>query len=133
MPVPGPAHRRVSRPVFSLLLSLAALLSAAGCGRQEAPAPMAVEAVPQTLQGAFDKSGGAAKAAADQALEAMKNDQQAVALDVLEKLAMQAELTAEQREAAARSAIAVRQQILEAAAKGDAAAKEFLEQQRARK
>lgn len=125
----------ISSRVRSLLLTLplATLLSGTGCGRQEAPTPMAAEQVPQTLQGAFDKTGGAAKAAADQALEAMKNDQQAVALDVLEKLAMQAELTPEQREAAARSAIAVRQKILEDAQKGDAAAKEFLEQQRARK
>lgn len=120
-------------PKFLPSVAFAALLAGAGCGRKEAPAPMAVEQVPQTLQGAFDKAGGQAKAAADEAMEAMKNDQQAVALDVLEKLAMQAELSAEQREAAARSALAVRQKILDDAANGNAAAKEFLEQQRARK
>lgn len=120
-------------PVVLLVVPLAVGLLSTGCGRQEPPPPMAVEEVPKTLQGAFDKAGGDTKAAADQAMEAMKNDQQAVALDVLEKLAMQAELSPEQREAAARSALAVRQKILEAAEKGDAAAKEFLEQQRARK
>ncbi len=121
----------VSRRWVTLSLALAAL--AVGCHRNEPPAPIASDQIPQALQTAFQQAGAPQKAEADAAAAALKNDEQGQALEALERLSRQPGLTPEQREAATRSAISVRQKIIAAAAAGDRAAKEFLEQQAASK
>jgi hypothetical protein len=105
----------------------------AGCKDKEAPPPMPVAEVPQTINNAFDQASPEAKAAAAEALKSVQNDEQGAAIEALEALARQTAITPEQREAAARAAIAVRAKILEDAAKGNAAAQAYLDEQRARK
>lgn len=118
------------------LLAAATLAAAAtftGCKEQEPPPPPAISDVPKNLDGAFATANPESRAAVKSAMDALKNDEQANAIEALEALTKRSDLTPEQRQAAAVSALAVRQQIMEAANKGDEAAKAFLEQQRARK
>ena len=117
-------------------LSVIAVLSAAmfcGCGEKPAPEPISAAEVPKTLDNAFNSASPEARAAAKAAAEALQKDEQSMALEALEALARKTDLTPEQREAAAKAAISVRAGIVDAAAKGDAAAQAFLEEQRARK
>ncbi len=116
-------------------LAAAALCAAAfcGCGEKPAPEPISAAEVPKTLDTAFNGAPPEARAAAKAAAEALQKDEQSMALDALEALARKTDLTPEQREAAAKAAVSVRAGIVDAAAKGDAAAQAYLEEQRARK
>ncbi len=104
-----------------------------GCGDKPAPEPIATTEVPKTLDSAFNSASAETKAAAAAAKEALQKDEQSLALEALEALARKSDLTPEQREAAGKAALSVRAGILDAANKGDAAAKAYLEEQRARK
>jgi len=118
---------------ISTLLLLAALAILPGCGDKAPPEPIAVNEVPGTVSSAFNTASPEARAAAKEAVEALQKDEQSMALDALEALARKSDLTPEQREAATKAAVSVRAGIVEAAAKGDAAAQAFLEAQRSRK
>jgi hypothetical protein len=120
---------------FRHLSTVAALCAAVfcGCGEKPAPEPISAAEVPKTLDNAFNSASPEARAAAKAAAEALQKDEQSMALEALEALARKTDLTPEQREAAAKAAISVRAGIVDAAAKGDAAAQAYLEEQRARK
>jgi predicted small lipoprotein YifL len=124
-PVPHRALR------LALALSLATAL--AGCGDKAPPEPMPAAEVPKALNDAFGKASAEDQSLAKAAQQAVQKDEQAVALELLQALANKADLTPEQREIAARSALSVRSKLLDAANKGDKAAQDYLEQQRARK
>lgn len=125
-------HPMVRPPVVTLTLLCAALLLP-GCGDKPAPEPISAAEVPKTLDTAFSGASAEAKAAAKAATEALQKDEQSMALEALEALSRKTDLTPEQRDAAAKAALSVRAGILDAANKGDAAAKAYLDEQRARK
>lgn len=122
-------------PRLSTLLpaTLVAACLLTGCGDKPAPEPISTAEVPKTLDSAFNSASPEAKAAAAAAREALQKDEQSLALEALEALSRKSDLTPEQRDAAGKAALSVRAGILDAANKGDAAAKAFLEEQRARK
>jgi len=123
------------RPPSLVPVALASALALAlvGCGDKAPPEAMPAAEVPKVLDNAFGKASAEDKALAMAAQQAIQKDEQTVALEMLEALSRKAELTPEQREAAARSALSVRSKLLDAASKGDQAAKDYLEEQRARK
>ena len=123
------------RPARRLALALALSLASArvGCGDKAPPEPMPAAEVPKALNDAFGKASAEDQALAKAAQQAVQKDEQTVALELLEALSRKAELTPEQREIAARSALSVRSKLLDAANKGDKAAQDYLEEQRARK
>jgi hypothetical protein len=121
---------RLSSAFAATLLS-ALLLT--GCGDKPAPEPISTAEVPKTLDAAFNSASAETKAAAAAAKDALQKDEQSLALEALEALARKSDLTPEQRDAAGKAALSVRAGILDAANKGDAAAKAFIEEQRARK
>jgi hypothetical protein len=116
---------------FAATLVSALLLT--GCGDKPAPEPISTAEVPKTLDAAFKSASAETKAAAAAAKDALQKDEQSLALEALEALARKSDLTPEQRDAAGKAALSVRAGILDAANKGDAAAKAFIEEQRARK
>ncbi|MEI6340686.1 MAG: hypothetical protein WCR07_01920 [Verrucomicrobiota bacterium] len=118
-------------PSPALVVVLALVL--VGCGDPAPPKTMPAAEVPKALNDAFAKGSTEDKALASAAQQAIQKDEQTVALELLEALARKAELTPEQREIAARSALSVRSKLLDAASKGDKSAQDYLEQQRARK
>lgn len=121
------------RPQAIALTLLCAALLLPGCGDKPAPEPISAAEVPKTLDTAFSGASAEAKAAAKAASDALQKDEQSMALEALEALSRKTDLTPEQREAAAKAALSVRAGILDAANKGDAAAKAYLDEQRARK
>jgi hypothetical protein len=104
-----------------------------GCSEPPPPAPIPAAEIPKTLEGAFSKASPEMRGVMTEATKALEGGEQSVALENLEALSRQPDLTPEQREAASRAALTVRGSILEAAKKGDAGAQAYLEQQRARK
>ena len=125
-----PSVRRVG---FSAVCGLALVTGISGCGEPPPPTPIPAAEIPKTLDSTFSSASPAMKEAMGSAKRALEGGEQSVALESLEELSRQPELTPEQRDAAARAALTVRGSILEAASKGDEAAKAYLEQQRARK
>lgn len=123
----------MARTQFLFLPLVCASLLLVGCGEKPAPEPIATTEVPKTLDTAFSGASAEAKAAAKAATEALQKDEQSMALEALEALSRKTDLTPEQRDAAAKAALSVRAGILDAANKGDAAAKAYLDEQRARK
>ncbi len=112
---------------------MALLMGTSGCGEPPPPTPIPAAEIPKTLESTFSSASPAMKEAMGTATRALEGGDQSVALESLEELSRQPDLTPEQRDAAARAALTVRGSILEAASKGDEAAKAYLEQQRARK
>ncbi|MBM3903433.1 MAG: hypothetical protein FJ379_15305 [Verrucomicrobia bacterium] len=118
---------------FSVACGLALWMGTSGCGEPPPPTPIPAAEIPKTLENTFSSASPAMKEAMGTAARALEGGDQSVALESLEELSRQPDLTPEQRDAAARAALTVRGSILEAASKGDEAAKAYLEQQRARK
>ena len=118
---------------FSAACGLGLLMGTSGCGEPPPPTPIPTAEIPKTLESTFSSASPAMKEAMGTATRALEGGDQSVALESLEELSRQPDLTPEQRDAAARAALTVRGSILEAASKGDEAAKAYLEQQRARK
>jgi len=112
--------------------ALALVVAFAGC-RKDPPAPLPADQIPAALGAAFKGADAATRAEADAAAAAVRNDEQAQSMETLERLSRRPDLSPEQREATTRAAMGVRRKILDAAAAGDQAAKDFLQQQAARK
>lgn len=119
--------------VFSAICGFGLWIGMSGCGEPPPPTPIPAAEIPKTLETTFSSASPAMKEAMGTATRALEGGDQSVALESLEELSRQPDLTPEQRDAAARAALTVRGSILEAASKGDEAAKAYLEQQRARK
>ena len=127
-PVPSVLHLG-----FPTVCGLVLVMGISGCGDPPPPTPIPAAEIPKTLESSFASASPAMKEAMGSAKRALEGGEQSVALESLEELSRQPDLTPEQRDAAARAALTVRGGILEAARKGDEAAKAYLEQQRARK
>jgi len=119
--------------VQTLAVLVGASLLVSGCSEPPPPEPIPSAEIPKTLEGAFSKASPEMRGVMNDATKALEGGEQSVALENLEALSRQPELTPEQRDAASRAALTVRGSILEAAKKGDAGAQAYLEQQRARK
>jgi|LauGreDrversion4_2_1035121.scaffolds.fasta_scaffold345080_2 hypothetical protein len=104
-----------------------------GCGEPPPPEPIPTAEIPKTLEAAFSKASPEMRGVMADATKALEGGEQSVALENLEALSRQPDLTPEQRDAASRAALTVRGSILEAAKKGDPGAQSYLEEQRARK
>jgi hypothetical protein len=111
-----------------LLISVALLLTAAGCNRNAPPPPpVSIEQVPATVQNAFKDASPEVKSSAEQVATAVQTQDDAKALIQLQSLFGRPDLTPEQREAASRSMIALNARLRAAAAQGDRRAAEALE------
>jgi hypothetical protein len=131
--VPEPARRRDSRLALTLILTVLAA-AAAGCGSSSAPpAALSTQEVAPALESAFKDASAEAKSAATEAAAAVQQNDNPKALLEIQRLSARQDLTAEQREAAARSMLAIMEQLRQAAARGDGAAAAMLEVQRAHK
>jgi len=124
-----------SRLVAALLTLLTvALPLLAGCKKDAiAPAPIAVEQVPATLQQTFQQAPPEIRQSAAEVVTALKNSDDSKALLELNTLMSKPELTPAQRQAAASSMLGVHARLRAAADKGDKLAEEALEHYRATK
>lgn len=119
-------------PVLFAAVLLGVLPS--GCGR-DGPKPVEpakVEEVPKQIEEAFATAPAEARQAAKD-LSASIPTQPADAFFGLQALGYRPDLTQEQRTALAQAMLAAREKLAEAAANGNAAARDALEQQAARK
>jgi hypothetical protein len=115
--------------VCAVLIALAA-----GCGRKRAvPEGIPQQEVPSTIQSAFSEATPEVKAAADEVVRSIQNQEATKAFLRLQQLSSRPDLTAEQSDAAARAMVSVRVQLQAAAARGDKAATEILELYRSTK
>jgi hypothetical protein len=118
-----------SRSANCLLLALLGL--GAGCGGKGNPGgsvDSSESETPQAIQSAFKEAKPEIKAAADQIAAAIQNQEAPKAFLQLQQLSSRSDLTADQSAAAARASASVRAQLQVAAARGDKAAAELLEE-----
>jgi hypothetical protein len=127
----SPASAAVRLRAAALASVIATGLFLAGCGDGSAPKPVSADEVPKVLDKAFGKASSENQALAKAAKDAMQKDEQTVALEMLEALSRKPELTFEERAAAAVAALSVRAKLMEAASKGDKAARDYLDHQNA--
>ncbi|MBL9174878.1 MAG: hypothetical protein JNL10_15175 [Verrucomicrobiales bacterium] len=127
----SPSPRRVLQILFVAVL-LGVVPS--GCGRDGPKQVEAakVEEVPKQIEEAFATAPAEARQAA-QDLSASIPSQPVDAFFGLQALGYRSDLTPEQRTALAQAMLAARAQLAQAAANGNSAARDALEQQAARK
>lgn len=114
------------------LLSLAvAIALGAACGKE--PEAVAIEEAPKAIEKGFAGAPAPAKEAATEAVQALQSQNPGRAFVSLQELSTRSDITPEQREAATKSLMAVRQQLNDAAARGDKNAQQILELHRSRK
>ena len=94
---------------------------------------MPLSEMPATVRSAFGSATPELKKAADETSQALADGAYDVSLGRMSELSSRPDLTSDQRVALAQSRIAVMLKLQEAAAAGDAKAKEMLEMQRASK
>ena len=119
----------------NLLMGFGALglLALVGCNKTaQAPPPIPIQEVPQTLENAFKNSSAETSQAANQAVSAVRAEEPTALVD-LQELSERSDLTQEQRIIAARAMAAYLQKLRETADKGDKKAEEVLEHYRATK
>jgi hypothetical protein len=121
------------RSVVFLLALTGLFLLAAGCAKNEAPAPVAVEQVPETMTDAFASAPAPAQEAAQEVVEALEAQDAPRAFVELQALSSRSDLTDSQRAIAAQSLVTVSASLAERAAAGDKAAQAVLEAHRASK
>ncbi len=115
---------------FAITLTLTAgALLLTGCGGEEtssvAPAALAVEAAPRTLQEAFASASGELKEHADEAVRLLQNEDYPMALVVLQTLTARTDLTASQRGLTSQALLTANQKVAEAAKNGNAEAEKL--------
>lgn len=117
----------------------ALLVLACGCSKQPAPpAPVSAEEAPQTLQQVFKPEATPGKKTQDpevrrlvnEAAEYLQARDYGRAIFSLQALSMRSDLTAEQRDYATRAMATAQQQLEQAAAAGNAQAREALDYRR---
>lgn len=118
----------------TLALLCGALLAAmsAGCSKQP-PATPSLEQTEAGLRDAFKDGAAGAKELADSAAEALEKQDRPKAFAILNSLTTSPELTPEQRMAASSAAAALREQLAQAAAKGDQEAADLMQAYRTSK
>jgi len=127
----NPDFRRPQRQVLSL--GMVACLVLAGCGKTaQAPPPLPIEQVPQTLENAFESAPSEVSQAASEAVTAVRADDPGALTD-LQELTARSDLTREQHLAAARAMAAYLQKLRDTADKGDKKAEEALQHYRSTK
>ena len=107
--------------VPGLLLALAM----AGCEKNTAPQPLAIDQIPAAMNQAFAKASTERKELVDRAVSALQSKELSKALMVVEGLCAVPDLTSEQRETASRALLTLNQELQAAAQRGDKAAAEF--------
>ena len=103
-----------------------------GCGKNSSSQPLALEQVPRVLAETFKDAKPETLAAAQEVANSVQADDPA-SLAQANELAVQSDLSDEQRAAASRVAAAVHHKMVENAARGDKKAQEALEHYRATK
>ena len=127
----------MSSRLFQALALLGAGMAIAGCSRGDAPtaaaAAVPVEQVPATIEQAFAAAPPETKETAREVTAAVTGGDTVRAFEELQHLTSQPSLTPAQRDAAARSMVALHERLRTSAEKGDKKAEEALEQYRATK
>ena len=127
-------HPKFYLPRFLWSVALGLGLTLTGCGRQgEAPKEVPLAQVPQTIESAFQKAGPEAKKQSGEVLEAIKGKDLPKALLGLQALSARPDVTALQRDIAARCMVAVNQEVQAAATNGDSQAAEVIQYRRSTK
>ncbi|PYK99327.1 MAG: hypothetical protein DME19_09030 [Verrucomicrobia bacterium] len=114
---------------------LSGVLLGVGCTKSNrAPAAaVSVEQAPATIETAFRDAPSEARQQATEAVTALRSQNDAAAFVQLQNLSGRSDLTAEQRQAAFASWMAVNQRLQQSAANGNSAAQDLLEKYRASK
>jgi len=114
---------------------LTGVLLGVGCTKSNrAPAAaVSVEQAPATIETAFRDAPSEARQQATEAVTALRSQNDAAAFVQLQNLSGRSDLTAEQRQAAFASWMAVNQRLQQSAANGNSAAQDLLEKYRASK
>ncbi|MEK7685262.1 MAG: hypothetical protein AAB466_07565 [Verrucomicrobiota bacterium] len=113
-------HNKIALLLFCLLFL------AAGCGKNKAPEPLALDQIPAAVEKAFSKAKPEIKNLAKQAVATIQSKDYTTALLQLQNLSAVPQLTAEQLSVATRSLLTVNAQMQAAASQGDAQAAEVL-------
>ena len=126
--------KRTKRARSFLATTLGLLLLTIGCNKNnQNAATVTPEAAPATLENAFRGASAEVKQQATEAATAVQAQNDAAAFARLENLSGRPDLTAEQRQAAFASWMAVNARLQKSAADGNNAARELLEKYRASK
>lgn len=126
---------RTQPPLQQLAIAIGAcLVFSLGCRKPApAPAPVAIEQVPPTMEKAFEQAPAELRQTAGGIATTLRNSDDASAFFELQSLSAKPTLTPAQRDAVTRSMLAVHERLRAAAAKGDQQAEKALEHYRATK
>jgi hypothetical protein len=115
--------------------SVLLVLTAAGCGSGNDPAPAvsSPEAAAPALEATFQDASGETKQEMEEAVAAIQSQNDGEAYLHLESLSQKPELTPEQRQAMVEAWMAVNRRLAAAASNGDTAAEELMKRYRASK
>jgi len=116
---------RTTIALWVILPGLLLALAVAGCEKNKAPQPLAVDQIPVAMNQAFAKASTERKELVERAVSALQNKELSKALMVVEGLCAVPDLTLEQRETASRALLTLNQELQAAAQKGDKAAAQF--------
>ena len=127
---PFSSHPAVCMKFLNALPALALTFALAGltaCGRNDPPPAIGLAAAPKLLNASFSSADEATRNAAAAAAAALQANNPGRAFATLQDLSSRSDLSPEQRQAAAQSLMAVGKELNEAAARGDAQARQILE------
>jgi hypothetical protein len=117
-----------------LAFSAAVLSLSSACGsKEEAPPPVAIEEVPETIAAAFQSAEAEVRQVVNETVAAIQGQDDSRAFLQLQMLCDRPDLTPEQRAVASAGMVAVNLRLQEAAAAGNKEAAQVLELHRSRK